>query len=281
MAAAIAYTAWGLFPLYFKILSAVPPLEVLAHRISWSALLTLALVFSSGKGKELAQVFLDPRRLGGLAASALCISFNWACFIWAVSNGHTLDSSLGNFLYPLCAVFLGAVVLKERLNRRQGMAIALVCAGVAVLASGIGKIPWLVIAFPLSFVGYALLRKVVAVDALVGLAVETLLLTPFCLAYLALRPDGGAFFSGPAPITLLLAFAGPLTAVPLVLFAYGARRLKFSTLGVLQYLNPTIQMAVAVLAFGETFTRIHAVTFAFIWAGLALYTLPIGGAANR
>lgn len=244
-------------------------------------MLTLALAIFTGKSKDIALVFLDPRRLLSLTASALCISLNWGCFIWAVGNGHTLDSSLGNFLYPLCAVILGAVILKERLNRRQTVAFGLVCAGVAVLASGFGEIPWLVITFPVTFVSYALLRKIVVVDALVGLAVETLILTPICLVYLALRPHGGAFVSAPGHIALLLAFAGPLTAVPLVLFAYGARRLKFATLGVLQYLNPTIQMAVAVLSFGEPFTRTHAVTFAFIWAGLVLYSLPSGQAGNR
>jgi chloramphenicol-sensitive protein RarD len=281
LAAFIAYTSWGVFPLYFKALSSVPAFEVLAHRISWSALLTLVLALAGGKGRDIGRVFIDPKRLLGLTASALCISLNWVCFIWAVGNGHALDSSLGYFLYPLCAVFLGAAVLKERLTLRQTAAIALVCVGVVVLASGIGQIPWLVIAFPVTFGLYALLRKVVVVDALVGLTVETLLLTPAALIYLALRPDGGAIFNQGPMLAFLLIASGPLTAIPLVLFAYGARRLKLSTLGLLQYLNPTIQMAIAVLAFGETFTVSHAITFAFIWAGLMLYSVPLRRIATR
>lgn len=237
-------------------------------------MLTVVLAVASGKSRDFARVFLDPKRLLALTASALSIAMNWVCFIWAVGNGHALDSSLGYFLYPLFAVFLGAVVLKERLTRRQTAAVALVCAGVAVLASGLGGVPWLVIAFPVTFGLYALLRKLVPVDAIVGLAIETVVLTPFCLIYLALRPDGGAFVEAGPRIACLLAFSGPLTAIPLVLFAYGARRLKLSTLGLLQYLNPTLQMTIAVLSFGETFTRIHAITFAFIWAGLVLYSLP-------
>ncbi len=253
----------------------MPPFEVLGHRIVWSAVLTVVLALAAGKGRDIARVFADPKRLLGLAASALSISINWVCFIWAVGNGHALDSSLGYFLYPLCAVFLGALVLKERLTARQTAAVTLVCVGVAVLASGIGQVPWLVIAFPVTFGLYALLRKVVVVDALVGLTVETLLLTPAAMIYLVLRPDGGALFNDGPLLALLLVVTGPLTAIPLVLFAYGARRLKLSTLGLLQYLNPTIQMAIAVLSFGETFTATHALTFAFIWAGLLLYSLPM------
>jgi chloramphenicol-sensitive protein RarD len=247
---------------------------VLGHRIVWSALLSLILAFCVGKSKDIARIFADHRRLPGLIGSAVCISINWVFFIWAVGNGHALDASLGYFLYPLCNVLLGAVFLKEQLTGRQKAAVVLVALGVAVLTSGIGHVPWLVIVFPVTFSLYALLRKIVVVDALVGLAVETLLLTPFALLYLVTRPAGGSLLSEGPMIASLLVACGPVTAFPLVLFAYAARRLRLATLGLIQYLNPTLQLTIAVLCFGETFTRIHAVTFAFIWAGLLLYSVP-------
>lgn len=253
---------------------------MLAHRVAWSAVLTALLVIFSGKTGQLAEVLTDRRRLAGLAGSATCISLNWVAFIWAVGNGHALDASLGYFLYPLCAVVLGAALLGERLTGRQKAAVALVCVGVGVLAAGLGRVPWLVLAFPSTFGLYALLRKVVAVDALVGLAVETLLLFPLAILFLVSRPDGGALLAGGPSTSLLLVASGPVTAIPLILFAYGARRLRLSTLGLIQYINPTIQMAIAVLAFGEAFNSTHAVTFACIWAGLVLYSVPRRQAAE-
>ncbi|MDR3438863.1 EamA family transporter RarD [Telmatospirillum sp.] len=274
MAAIAAYVLWGLFPFYFKVFSSIPAFEVLGHRIVWSALFMVGLVLAGGKGRDLREVFTDRKRLLGLTASALSISANWVCYIWAVGNGHALEASLGYFIYPLCAVVLGAVFFKERVRGRQLAAVFLVCLGVAVLASGMGSVPWLVLSFPLTFGLYAVLRKVVAVDAMIGLAVETLVVTPLALAYLTTRPDGGALLTAQPLVQTLLVAAGPVTAIPLIFFAYGARRLKLSTLGLLQYLSPTLQMAVAVFAFGETFTIIHAITFVLIWAGLLLYSLP-------
>jgi chloramphenicol-sensitive protein RarD len=265
---------WGVFPFYFKALADVSAFEILSHRILWSAAFTLGVIVLRGKTADLVAVFAHRRWVLGLAGSALAISTNWLCFIWAVGHGHALESSLGYFIYPLCAVALGALVFKERLTGRQHLALLLVCLGVAVLAAGIGRVPWLVLSFPASFAIYSLLRKVVEVDALLGLGVETLILAPLALAYLATRTDGGAFFTAGMPTTLLLAGAGPVTAVPLLFFAFGARRLPLSAMGLLQYLNPTLQMSIAVLAFGETFTAVHALTFALIWSGLLLYSLP-------
>lgn len=269
-----AYLTWGLFPFYFNSLAAVPSFEVLAHRIAWSAGLMLVLVLASRKAGDFVQVFLDRRRLLGLIASAFFISVNWVCFIWAVGHGHALEASLGYFIYPLSNVLLGALLLHERMSRRQVAALCLVAAGVLVLGASMGRVPWLVLAFPVTFSAYALLRKVVAVDAMVGLAVETLLLAPLALVYLLTRADGGAMGMAGAGTVALLVAAGPVTAGPLLLFAYGARRLRLSTLGLLQYLNPTIQMAIAVLAFGEAFGRTHAITFACIWSGILLYSWP-------
>ncbi len=234
-----------------------------------------------GKLELLLAIFRDRRRLPGLVGSAVCISINWGFYIWAVGQGRALEASLGYFIYPLFMVLLGAVVLGERLNRRQGAAVVLVCAGVTSLAVGQGGIPWLVLVFPLSFGLYGLLRKMVPVEALVGLTVETLLLFPFAAIFLWSRPGGGALATGDLGTTGLLLAAGPVTTLPLLLFAYGARRLKLSTLGLMQYLNPTMQMAIAVLVFGEAFTTAHAITFACIWAGVALYSLPLDRAFAR
>lgn len=260
--------------MFFKALAAIPAVEVLGHRIVWSALLTTVMVVLMGKGPQLWAVFTDKKRLLGLAGSAVCITINWGFFIWAVANGHALDASIGYFIYPLFSVLMGAVILRERMTRRQAAAVVLVCIGVGVLAAGMGGVPWLVLAFPISFGFYGLLRKLVPVDALVGLTVETLLLLPFALGYLLTRPDGGAFVTGGWTAAAMMITAGPVTTVPLVLFGYGARRLSMATLGLMQYINPTIQMAIAVLVFGETFSQTHLVTFVFIWAGLILYSTP-------
>jgi chloramphenicol-sensitive protein RarD len=265
---------WGVFPLYFKSLADVQAVEVLGHRIVWSALLTTLLVLALGRAGALAAVFRDRKRLAGLAGSAIAITVNWGCYIWAVGNGHALDASIGYFLHPLASLLLGTVFLKERLDRRQGVAVGLVCIGIAVLAAGLGHLPWVAVTLAISFGFYGLLRKVVPVDALVGLTVETLLLLPFALAYVWTRPHGGALLSGGLTTQVLLLASGPVTTIPLVLFAFGARRLKLATLGLMQYVNPTMQMSIAVLVLGEAFTIVHAVTFAFIWSGLLLYSLP-------
>lgn len=273
ISALAAYLIWGLFPLYFKALASVEALEVLSNRITWGVISTVALVLALGKAEAVADVFRDRKRLLGLTGSAICITINWGTYIWAVGHHHTLDASIGYYVLPLVTVVLGAIFFKERLSRRQIASVALVVAGVGVLASGLQGFPWIVVTLSLSFGGYGMLRKMVPVDALVGLTVETLLLCPFAIGFLISR-EGGALFSAGGMTSTLLLLSGPLTALPLVMFAYGARRLKLSTLGLMQYINPAIQMLIAVLLFGEAFTMTHAVTFACIWGGLALYSWP-------
>jgi chloramphenicol-sensitive protein RarD len=274
LSALAAYFIWGMFPLYFKALAAVPSPEVLANRISWGVVSTVALVLITGKAEALADVFRDRKRLLGLTGSAVCITINWGVYIWSVANHHALDASIGYYVLPLVSLVLAALFFHERLNRRQMVSVLLVLVGVGVLASGLQGVPWIVIILSLSFGGYGMLRKMVPVDALVGLTVETLLLCPFAIGYLLTRDGGGSLLAGGWTSFLLVA-AGPVTALPLVMFAYGARRLKLSTLGLMQYINPGIQMVIAVLLFGEPFTRTHAITFAFIWGGLLLYSVPI------
>ena len=274
LAALSAYVIWGLFPLYFHALAGVTAIEVLCHRIVWGAVVCLLLLAGRGKLGDLRAALTGRRTLLGLAASGACISINWGSFIWAVSVGRALDASLAYYVLPLVMLLLGVLFLKERPGARQWLAIAVMAAAVALLTYDRGELPWVVVAVPISFGLYGLARKLVAVDAMVGVTVETLLLTPFAAAYLLTRSGGGALVMDTFDIKALLLGCGPLTILPLVLFTYGARRLSLSTAGVLQYINPTMQALIAVAVLGEMLTRLQMVTFALIWTGLAIYSIP-------
>jgi chloramphenicol-sensitive protein RarD len=268
-----AYLIWGVFGLYFHSLAALPAPEVLAHRILGGAGFALLLLLVTGQGAEARAVLVSRRRLGPLLASSAAIAINWGLYIWAVANGRALEASMGYFLYPLISVVLARVVLGEAMSRRQGLAVAVVALGVGwLVASGTG-VPWVALVLGASFGTYGLLRKQIAVGALTGLFVEALVLAPAALAYLVWA-GGGMAPRMDGATQGLLALAGPVTAVPLVLFAMGARRLRLSTMGLLMYINPTVQMLVAVLVLGEGFSSAHAVAFAAIWLGLGLYSWP-------
>jgi chloramphenicol-sensitive protein RarD len=269
-----------MFPVYYHQLAAISAVEVLCHRIVWSALLCVILLAARGKLGELRTAFTDRHMLLRLTLSGLCISANWGGYIWAITQGRALDASLAYYVLPLVMLALGVVLLGERLGTRQSFAIAIMVAGVALLAIDRGEVPWVVVILPLSFGLYALVRKVLVVDAMVGLTVETLLLVPFALAYLATRPEGGALASGDWTVKSLLLLSGPVTTVPLVLFSYGARRLSMSAIGLMQYVNPTMQAVLAVALLHETLSRIQSITFGLIWLGLAIYSLPVRGAAR-
>lgn len=275
VAALAAYLIWSTFPLYFNLLNDVPPVEVLCHRIFWGAAAGAVMILILKRGPAFTGVFSDKKRLAGLTASATMISINWGLYIWAVTNGHILDASVGYYINPLLSVLLGAVVLKEKLSPRQMAAVALAMSGVAVLAISRGGVPWVAVILPVTFGLYGLIRKVVPVDALTGFTIETILVAPLAFLFLITRPEGGALIAGGAMTTILLIVSGPVTAIPLILFAYGARRLKLATIGLMQYINPSIQMMFAVFLLGESFTSAHAITFSLIWAGLALYSVPL------
>jgi len=267
-----AYGLWGLLPLYFRVIGTVAPTEIVAQRIIWSVLLVGGLILIARRGAALRWALADRRAMLILAGSATLIAVNWLTYIWAVTHGHVLESSLGYFLNPLVNVVLGVVLLKERLRPFQTAAVLLAACGVAVLAAGAGTGLLISLTLALTFGFYGLLRKVVAVESLEGVAIETLLLAPFALAWLIwLYAGGGLAFGHDAQITALLIAAGPVTAVPLLLFAAAARRMPYAALGVLQYLAPTIQFALAITVFGEHMTTAHMICFAFIWAGLMLY----------
>jgi chloramphenicol-sensitive protein RarD len=273
--AALAFVWWGLFPLYFRIVTSVPPAEVLAHRIVWCVLFLLAVLGWRRQWAWLPQVLRSPRVLGAFAASALLIAMNWMTYIWSIRHGHVVDASLGYFITPLVNVLLGITLLHERLRHTQWLALALAGLGVLWLTVQAGRPPWIALVLATTFGAYGLLRKVAALGALEGLTLETLLLAPLALAALAFGWQRGTG-SFPAPdlsTNLWLVALGPITAVPLLLFAAGARRLSMTTLGLLQYIGPTIQFMLALWVFHEPFAWQRLLGFGCIWLALAIYSL--------
>jgi len=271
--ASAAYLTWGLFPLYFRALRGVPATEVLAHRIAWSAAFLVVLVTVLGRWAHVVRQVRSPGTLGALASSAVLISTNWLVYIWAVNSGRVVEASLGYFVNPIVTVLLGVAFLRESLSARQRAAVALAAAGVLVLVIRAGHVPWVALTLASTFGLYGLVRKRARADAVGGLLTEVGLLAPIALGYLAfVWRAGDAHFGGVARHTALLAASGVVTAVPLIWFARAVERLRLSTVGLLQYMNPTTQLAIAVFLFGETFTGAHAAAFGCIWAALALYT---------
>jgi chloramphenicol-sensitive protein RarD len=267
-----AYTLWGVLPLYFKAVAAVAAIDIVAHRILWS-LPFLALLIAVGRGWPKVRSALRERRtLMVLALTALLIGGNWLLYTYAVTSGHILAASFGYYLNPLANVLLGRFVLKEQLSGRQWTAVAIAGAGISVLAAGaLGQL-WISLTLCVSFALYGLLRKVVRADAMSGLAIETAFLFPFALAWLGWRTaDGVPAFGSTEMQTGLLLLAGVVSTTPLLLFTAAARKLAYSTLGMLQFIAPTLQFLIAVAVYGEPFTRAHAIAFAAIWTALALY----------
>lgn len=266
-----AYLLWGVSPVYWKLLAGVPAFELLAHRVIWCALLLAALMALRGTLGEVRRALAADGARWRLLASTVCIGGNWLVYIWAVMTDQILAASLGYYINPLVSVLLGVVFLRERLGRRQRLALLLAGAGVAVLTVSYGAVPWISLALAFSFGFYGLLRKTIPVGAEAGVLVETGLLAPWLVGFLVARAaDGGAFLRLGRATDLLLVGTGVITLLPLVWFTRGARLLPLSTIGLLQYLAPTLQFLLAVLLYGEIFTRAHAVAFALIWVALAI-----------
>ncbi len=277
-----AYGAWGLLPIYFRLLHHVNPVEIVSQRILWSLLLILTLLLARRGLAALGPIFRDRRLISSLAGSAFMIGMNWLTYVWAVNAGHVLAASLGYFLNPLVTVGLGVLLLHERLRRGQVAAVGIAAVGVAIMAATALTTLWISVALALTFAFYALIRKLTPVAPMVGLGVETLLLTPPAMAYLFwLSAHGGISFGQDMPTTILLITAGAVTTVPLVLFATAAHRLPMTTLGLLQYLAPTLQFLCGVLLFGEKLTTGQMVSFALIWLSLILFATDSLTAARR
>jgi chloramphenicol-sensitive protein RarD len=272
--AALAFALWGIFPIYFRQIASVPPGEILIHRIVWSLVFVIVALSARRQWAWLKPVLRQPRVLAAFAASALLLSVNWLTYIWAVNNGHVIDASLGYFINPLVNVLLGYTVLHERLRRLQWMALALAAGGVLWLTVQAGHLPWIALALAGSFGCYGLLRKVALLGALEGLTLETLLLAPIAAVVLGIWMWQGSshFPSADATTNLWLIAAGPITAIPLLLFAAGARRISLTTLGLMQYIGPTIQLALGLWLFHEPFSASRLFGFSLIWLALAMYS---------
>lgn len=287
--AALAFLCWGLFPIYFHALGEVPPLQILAHRMLWSLGFLLIVLLLRRQWKWLS-VVRQPRVFFSFVLSALLLSANWLVYIWSVTNHHVIEASLGYFINPMVNIMLGYLVLKERLRTVQWVAIAIAALGVGWLTWQAGTVPWIALFLAFSFGSYGLLRKTAALGALEGLSFETIVLFPLAAAYVIwLTVEGqNVFINTDSDTTrVLLVMAGPLTAIPLLLFASGARKIPLSILGLLQYLSPTLQFLLGVWLFKEAFTADRLVGFVLIWGALLLFAgegllrRPSGAAAAR
>lgn len=276
LAALAAFCIWGMAPLYFRAIGSVPPFEIVAHRVLWSALFLAALIallpFTGGFAR-VRSVLVQPKLLGLLAITALLTSSNWLVFIWAVDAERLLEASLGYFINPLVSVALGAIFLGERLRPLQAAAVAIAFAGVGWRVWQLGNLPWIALFLAGTFGLYGLLRKRAPIEAASGLFIETLLVAPLAIAWLAwLAYRGGLSFGGGAHTDWLLPLSGIITAVPLMLFAIGARRLPLATVGFLQYLAPSLNFIIAIWLFREPFDAAQFIGFLLIWAALAIYS---------
>jgi len=271
-----AYTLWGVLPIYFKLLETLPAMEIVAHRVLWSLpFLAILILLSKGMPKVRAALKL-PRTVGILVVTALLIGGNWLLYVYAVTGGHILAASFGYYLNPLANVLLGRFVLGERLSKLQWAAVAIAAAGISVLAAGaLGQL-WISLTLCITFALYGLLRKIVRADAITGLAIETAILFPIAIAWLAWELAASQPVMGMDQLQSgLLLLAGIVSTTPLLLFTAAAKRLPYSTLGMLQFVAPTLQFLIAVALYGEPFTTAHAIAFPAIWTALVLYVFAL------
>lgn len=272
--ATAVYVIWGFLPIYMKALAHIPPAEVIVHRVLWSIPVAGAVLLATGRTNDLRHALRTPRMLGMALVTAALISVNWGIYVWAIGAGHTLDAALGYYINPLFSVFLGAILLGERLTALQWAAVALAAAAVAVLTWEAGSLPVAAVGLTLTWGFYAYFKKKLPVGPNQGFLLEVLILMPPALAYLAWISimGTGHFLAGVPSDTLLLLGCGVITAVPLLLYANGAKLLRLSTIAILQYITPTMVFLIAVLVFGEEFGQARMVAFPMIWAALVLYS---------
>lgn len=272
--ALLAFGAWGLNPFYFKAVAAIPVLELLAHRIIWAAPFLALLIYWAKSWPKVRRAVADPRILCILAATTTILAVNWFLFIYAINSAQILQSSLGYYINPLVNVALGVLVLGERLNRWRGIAILLAVAGVVNLAVTGDHFPWIAVTLAGTFGIYGLIRKVIPVASIEGLFIESCLLLPLALGYLAYLAVAGqsSFFNDGLRVDVLLVLAGPVTALPLIWFTSAARRLDYATIGFFQYIAPSLHFLLAIFIYDEPFGRPHLITFACIWTALAIFS---------
>ncbi|MGG7621019.1 EamA family transporter RarD [Bacillus coreaensis] len=277
--AGLSYLIWGILPVYWKLLEHVNAEDILANRIFWSFVFMMVVLFFSKKIGDLLSVLKGFRQnrkeMYALIIASLLISTNWFIYIWAVNHHHMIEASLGYYINPLVSVLLGVIFLKEKLSPAQYVSFIIAGIGVLILGISYGKFPWISIVLAFSFGVYGLAKKMIKVDSAVGLTLETMVVTPFALAYMVFLFFNGehALFAGSVTTNLLLVGAGAATALPLLYFAKGAQKIPLSMLGLLQYIAPTITLILGVLVYGEQFTKHHLQAFIFIWSALTIYTI--------
>jgi chloramphenicol-sensitive protein RarD len=272
---AFSFTLWGVLPLYWKLLQAVPPLEIFYHRILWSFVVMVVVVFLSDKWNDMVIMLSDKRKLMLVFICAILISVNWYIFIYAVNTDQVIEASMGYYMTPLVMVLLGVTVFKERLNRWQLSAIVLAALGVVIVTVQYGHVPWIALALACSFATYGLVKKMVAVDSIIGLTTETLIVMPVALFFILKLETGGTgtFVTAPFTLSLILVGSGIATATPLLLYARGLEKTTFSTMGFLQFIAPSINLFLGIFVFREHFTLSHLISFCFIWTGLVIFTM--------
>jgi len=276
-----AYLLWGFLPLYMKAVAHIPPMEVICHRVLWSIPVASLVLIVLKRTDDLKRALRNPKMLGMAALTACLISINWGIYVWAIGAGHALDTALGYFINPLFSILLGAVLLKEKLKPAQMAALALVIAAVVILTVDAGRLPLIALSLTFSWGFYAFFRKTLPIGPNQGLLLEVLLLSPLALGYLVyLGVTGQSHFFGSSEgsvinNTVLLASSGLITAVPLILYANGAKLLRLSTIGIMQYIAPTMIFLIAVFLFEEEFSTAKTIAFPMIWAALVIYTLPM------
>lgn len=272
-----AYVLWGILPVYWKALELVSPFEILSSRFMWSCVFVLLLIIFQKKWtlftKEVKQVFSNVKTGAAMVAAGITISFNWGTFIWAVNNGHIVETSMGYYINPLVSILFAVVFLRERLDKMQLAAITCAFIGVASMVYNFGKIPWVSLTLAFTFALYGLLKKILPVSALTSIMLETLLITPLALVYeYSLWQQGVSFYaSGNLQVIMMLTGAGVVTAIPLLLFTAGARLLPLKIIGFLQYISPTLTLLIGVFVYNEAFTASHLLAFGWIWAALLLF----------
>lgn len=273
-----AYILWGVLPIYWKMIQEIPAFEILAHRIVWSFLFMGIVIMIARKQKEFMrecrQIIKNKKQLVGITLASITISINWVTYILAVNTDHVVEASLGYYINPLVSILLGMIVLKEKFSKAQWLAFLLAALGVIYMTVNFGSVPWLALLLAFSFGSYGLLKKLVPLNAMFGLTIETLIVTPVALVFLFQQQTGQwstiDFWSW---TTAIVFGAGIVTAIPLLLFSAGAKRIPLSMVGFLQYFAPTIMLIIGIFLYDEPFTDVHVVSFTLIWAGLAVYTV--------
>ncbi len=272
-----AYIIWGFLPIYWKQVEHISPYEIIAHRVFWSFIFMIVFIIMTNRlflfGKDLKFIFKDKKKVMALFFASAVITSNWLVYIIAVNTGHILDASLGYYINPLISILFGFVLLGERFSKIQWIAIAIVFIGVTYLAVGLGAAPWISLYLAASFSIYGLIKKTINLDAIFALAVETFVLAPFALVYIFILESSGQGSFGFNIDSLVMMGTGVATAIPLLLFALGAQRIRLSLIGFLQYFAPTIMLLIGVFMYNEAFTDIHKVAYILIWSGLILYTV--------